>query len=785
MPNSIIIDDDDDSSSTLSAREEFLLVLVSSMLESSGQMKNQKRALMILETCGVQPEVLDAADPANDIVREELFEMSGIRGVFPQFFLVQGDQTSFFANFMELDSMNEDGILEEWLNMEFPSVKVRHTPVNADAGVSVDAHAHAHVSNELKHDATEYDRVQNTSTTTDILNATVTSDTKILKSTHYVSDDHHHKQQLKCEERKKISSIPTVSTQEEWSDPLLLERYEDEILALENFLEKREQNEGQQNIQKNNKQAIANEEDKDERVRAEHEVPSSTNRENNRDGKRSFHNKISKQHIISSADAAMDNQQIKQEEDTLSECFYEVIPKLQSMQSLISSDDDTAETTATKSSILTTNRILSCGLDLRIQPETDLHFWLNDETPRCTITLSNISSSCSPLAFKINPSENRRYMVHPIVGIIKPQATVPITVFLLDEAKENLLSMFQKLESTAEFQQNDELSIEWCVHHPTNYCNKLTGNYDQDFDTLLSYWNSARNNDSWSSGKSFLPIKINNADEKGYDNISTHRHRQLLHLPPLSPSTATTATITPTSSSSPSSRSRGKHHQYSTKNYNSSSLLQSNNDYNNNNKDIPINVSMETFSSRSETEQLLQAEVEGFRQKCEELTAERYIVEGQLKEAREKEERSLLSRCNGRLDDDVVHKSQLQQMMRCGYCLKVFKSTFSSLNAPIASNACGHSICRNCCHERLSSSRKVRRLRQNENMDSSERLRRSISRDLFMCVGDINQVCSSFDDENVNDISESCPICNTPKAFRHGKLHVNESLCVVLKLLEC
>jgi len=772
---------DDDSSSTLSAREEFLLVLVSSLLESSGQMKNQKRALMILEACGVQPEVLDAADPANDIVREELFEMSGIRGVFPQFFLVQGDQTSFFANFTELDNMNEEGILEEWLNMEFPSVK---KPVNVTA--NADAGADTNVSNELKLDVAEYNHVQNTSTTTDFFN--VASDTKILKSAHDVPDVHHYKQQQQqqheCLERETISSIPTAATQEEWSDPLLLERYEDEILALENFLQKREQKEGPQNIQKNSKQAITNEED--ERVRAEQEVPSSTNRENEGE-QRSFHNKMSKQHIISSADAAMDKQQMKQEEDTSSECFYET-PKLQSMQSLISSDDDDAETTATKSSTLMMDRVISSDLDLRIQPETDIHFWLNDETPRCTITLSNLSSSNSPLAFKINSSENRRYMVHPIVGIIKPQTTVPITIFLLDEAKEKLLSMFRKLESTADFQQNDKLSIEWCAHHPTNYCNKLTGNYDQDFDTLLSYWDSARNNDMWSLEKSFLPIKINNVDEKGYDNISPHRHRQSLHLPPLSPSTATTATITPTSSSSPSSRSQEKHYHYSTKNCNSPSLLQINNDYNddnnnNNNNDIPINVSMETFSTRSETEQLLQAEVECFRQKCEELTAERYIVEGQLKEAREKEERSSLSRCNGRLDDGIVHKFQLQQMMRCGYCLKVFKSALSSLNAPIASNACGHSICRNCCHERLSSSRKVRRRRRNENMDSSERLRSTISSDLFMCVGDINQVySSSFDDEN--DVSESCPICHTSRAFRHGKLHANESLCVVLKLLE-
>ena len=52
-------------------------------------MKNQQIALTILEDIGIQPEVLDAADPNNDIVRDELFGMSGINGNFPQFFLFQ------------------------------------------------------------------------------------------------------------------------------------------------------------------------------------------------------------------------------------------------------------------------------------------------------------------------------------------------------------------------------------------------------------------------------------------------------------------------------------------------------------------------------------------------------------------------------------------------------------------------------------------------------------------------------------------------------------------------
>ena len=72
----------------------------------------------MIQACGVQPEVLDAADPANVLVRDELCDMSGIRGIYPQFFLVQGDKTSFFADFAELEHMNEEGTLAEWLSME-------------------------------------------------------------------------------------------------------------------------------------------------------------------------------------------------------------------------------------------------------------------------------------------------------------------------------------------------------------------------------------------------------------------------------------------------------------------------------------------------------------------------------------------------------------------------------------------------------------------------------------------------------------------------------------------
>ena len=770
MPNPIIVNDDSSYASTFSSKEDFLLVLVSSSIIPGSnqelQMKNQQIALTILEDIGIQPEVLDAADPNNDIVRDELFGMSGINGNFPQFFLVQGDQTSFFADFMELDTMNKEGTLAEWLGMEIPLVTALRRPDNKPVNANTNTN--------------------NTNTNTNTTNIpNVASATKILSSMVDVSDaqQHHHKQQQQqqqqnheCEEKE---FIPTATTQEEWSDPLLLERYEDEISALETFLNEREQEEGHQHddkIQDENEKTTTIPNEKEERIRLEKKEVTSSSKNRDIGKERKVRKKSSQKHTIASSavDNTMDKHQGEQEEDVSTACIYEV-PNLQSMQSLISSEVDEVETSATNSS----------DLVLRIQPDKDIHFWLRDDSPRCTITLSNIGTSHSPLAFKIKSSNNHRYMVHPSVGIVKPQTTVPITVFLLDEAKEELSTMFRKLGSTMEFQQNiyDNLSIEWCGAS-TDFCNQLTGDYDRDFGTLLSYWDSSRrrNNDCWSSEESVLRIQIN-TDGQIYSNRYHRRHQSSEVSSPLSPCTATTATITPTSSSSPSRSHEEKQYRYSNnKNRASPSSLHRNGNISRD--DIPIDVSMETFSTQLDTEHLLEAEVKRLTYKCEELIAGRYIMEGQLKEANEKEERSSSSHCSGSSHGNgTIDKFQLQQTIRCGYCLKVFKSDQSSLNTPIASQSCGHSICRNCCHERLSTSRKARRRRRDKNMDSSQRLRSTIRSDLFLCGGDMNQVYSSSSDDE-NEDCESCPICRAPKAFRDGKLHVNESLCGVLILLD-
>lgn len=110
------------SSSSEAKSSDFLLALVSSAAaESSQQLQHQQEtAFTILADCGVQPKVLDAGDPSHTRVLAELFALSG-RSEYPQFFLVQGDHTSFFADYTDLVTMNDAGTLEDWLTMVPPN----------------------------------------------------------------------------------------------------------------------------------------------------------------------------------------------------------------------------------------------------------------------------------------------------------------------------------------------------------------------------------------------------------------------------------------------------------------------------------------------------------------------------------------------------------------------------------------------------------------------------------------------------------------------------------------
>jgi len=622
MSNSIVDDDDaqwfapnfgnfDDSSMSVSEREDFLLVLSSSLSGSTAQNRNQKRALTILEACGVQPEVLDAAEPGNALVRDELCEMSGIRGVYPQFFLVQGDRTTFFADFAELEHMNEEGMLAEWLSVELPIAKLPFKNNESDDNIFRKTPAKDNPSDTSEISCAQDDGNINigvvqsnheyatSSSTEDLLNVEDVSEilnsldkNKLVPSQ---QQQRQHQEGHGAESNNKSDSVnknvilskpSTSTTHSEWSDPLSLKRYEEEVVDLENYLQEQEAEGGDQQQQQQGVQSRS--------IEQRGEI---------KPGK------------------------LKERVER-----YEL------------------------------------GSAARIR-----------KTPDAQSPLSSPSN---------NDGSNRK----------------------------------QKGHDTKDQKQ---------------------------------------------SGSS---------DKKQCDSLCS-----------LS-STATTVTISPTSSSS-SSRSPGRHRAGKNSAINNSpSTLPSpppllSRQTKSDEEESLRDESMRTVSARSESQRLLQAEVEELRSKCEKLTAERYILEGQLKEARQRNKHDE-QRSSDRQNTGTVDKAQLQQALRCASCTKGFKSNSSSLQAPIASQSCGHSICRNCCQKRLS---EARRHEEMNTIYSSERLKNTISSDLFMCgMGDMSKIYSPSFDENQRQLQEceSCPICCAPKAFRHGKLCVNETLCNVLKLLD-
>ena len=520
----------DETSSAASEREDFLLVLLSSVSTSTQQGRNQKRALTIIEACGIQPEVLDASDPANALVRDELCEMSGIKGEYPQFFLVQGDRTSFFADFAEVEHMNEEGTLTEWLSMELPIEKVA---------------SKANLVEEEKKPDKFSEEYASSCNTDDLLNAVKVS--KLLDSLEQNSSPEH--------KTKALSDRTTPVTPDEWSDPQLLDQYQDEILALDDFLQERDDEEGEQ---------------------------------------RQY-------------------------------------PRIQG------------------------SRIV---------------------TPKEKI---------KPTKLQNKLGNNEQYEMQDVPNIRKAEHK----------------SFFPESSTTTPTTISPNSSI----------------------------------------SRSQSPDKDRSSKQVPFDDF-----------PATLPST-------------PSPQ-----HEKAQ----------------NNSRDISC---VDTVSTRSETEQLLQAQVEELRLRCEKLTVERNVMDGQLKEARQ---RFQIAEAHRRTRDKnnnavMVRKSKLQQAMSCGYCNQPFQSDPSSLHAPILSQTCGHSICRNCCQKRLAVAQRHRDEHASV-VSSSERLWNTISSDLFTCgMGDMSQVYSSpsFDEHQRRvEQCESCPLCHAPKAFRPGKINVNESLCMVLKLVE-
>ncbi len=107
--------------SELQNGNQALIMLISSTSGRHDQKTAQDRALTILKGMEISPdqmETVDGADPTKKERRDELFNISGIRGNYPQFFLIDcNEKITYMADWEGFESMHEMKILSESMNL--------------------------------------------------------------------------------------------------------------------------------------------------------------------------------------------------------------------------------------------------------------------------------------------------------------------------------------------------------------------------------------------------------------------------------------------------------------------------------------------------------------------------------------------------------------------------------------------------------------------------------------------------------------------------------------------
>lgn len=113
-----------------------LICLVSLGCHDRRQSSNQNRSLSWLTTRKVSFAIVDGNDVTARDIRDELFEISGIRGNYPQFFIERHDgQIEYFGDFDRMETLNEtSGLpaevlemhpeLETWADITFESTNI-------------------------------------------------------------------------------------------------------------------------------------------------------------------------------------------------------------------------------------------------------------------------------------------------------------------------------------------------------------------------------------------------------------------------------------------------------------------------------------------------------------------------------------------------------------------------------------------------------------------------------------------------------------------------------------
>jgi hypothetical protein len=118
-----------------------------------GQTKKQERAMAMLQSQSIEPELMDGSDPTNREQRNRFFEMRGMGGNYPQFFLKEQDGKTYFAgDFDTIERCNDEvvlGVAEECLKSHCTYYATRNGRRNLRKIESVRIVARVHFGQKL------------------------------------------------------------------------------------------------------------------------------------------------------------------------------------------------------------------------------------------------------------------------------------------------------------------------------------------------------------------------------------------------------------------------------------------------------------------------------------------------------------------------------------------------------------------------------------------------------------------------------------------------------------
>lgn len=101
-----------------------LICLISRGCHDRTQSSNQSKSLDWLDSKKVPHTDIDGGDPDERDLRNRLFDISGVRGNYPQFFFEFQDGTiNFFGNFDRIDDLNETSGLPPEVLAQHPELE--------------------------------------------------------------------------------------------------------------------------------------------------------------------------------------------------------------------------------------------------------------------------------------------------------------------------------------------------------------------------------------------------------------------------------------------------------------------------------------------------------------------------------------------------------------------------------------------------------------------------------------------------------------------------------------